>query len=101
MTLRKQIYSGICMCGHEANDHHGSMILNPDAAKIMGSRFADECLYYGFNEDGGLDENGVSHCHRYVDNEDPDIDRRNKWGGTVREYDRKVECKPLEETKDD
>ena len=83
-AFRKVIYSGTCLCGHKVDDHHISLVMNPEAVKIMGDRFPDECLFFGCNEDGGLDEDGEHHCGRYVDQADPDYCRKKEWHGTRR-----------------
>lgn len=67
-----KIYYGICVCGHEADDHHGGIALNEEYMEYCGKwngnyRIPEECEYYGFNEDGGKDEEGNDHCHNYVD----------------------------------
>lgn len=60
--------SGICVCGHSYEDHHLSLVMNPTyIAATHEGYIPDECLYYGCNEDGGLDEEGNPHCFRYVD----------------------------------
>jgi hypothetical protein len=82
--FRKRIYSSVCMCGHSYEDHHLGIVLNPEAYAVMGPHLPDECEFFGSNEDGGLDENGNEHCHRYVDAEEPDPEVRNTWVGTRR-----------------
>lgn len=82
--FKKQIYSGVCMCGHYYEDHHLGVILNPEAYAVMGLYLPQECEFYGSNEDGGLDENGEEHCCRYVDREDPDPEARAGWKGTAK-----------------
>lgn len=74
--MKKQYYSGTCICGHDFNDHHGMMVLNPESYKILGPRLAGACEYFGFNEMEGLDEKGEVHCMRYVDKDDPDSRHR-------------------------
>ena len=83
-VFRKVVYSGTCLCGHTDDDHHGSVVVDPEVAKVLGSRLPDECLAYGCNETGGLDEDGNLHCGGYVDREDPDERRRQSWSGTSR-----------------
>jgi hypothetical protein len=72
------------MCGHRYEDHHLGMVLNPEAYAVMGPHLPEECEFFGSNEDGGLDENGDEHCHRYVDADDPDPAARSTWTGTKR-----------------
>lgn len=72
------------MCGHNYEDHHLSMVANPEAYAVMGPYFPDECLFFGANESGGLDENGRVHCMCYVDVADPDPAVRAAWTGTKR-----------------
>jgi len=50
----------------------------------MGPHLPQECEFFGFDENGGLDEHGEPHCERYVDAEDPDPDVRASWEGTRR-----------------
>ena len=57
----------ICHCGHAYDDHHNSGLVEGKA---------QECEFYGFNEEGGLDEHGAIHCLCYVDSTLPDIPRR-------------------------
>ena len=60
-----------CICGHSWEDHHHGAVLNPDypsddhAQGIHAGWLAEECEYYGFNEWGGLDNEGNKHCQRY------------------------------------
>lgn len=80
--FKKIIYSGICLCSHSYEDHHLGIILNPDALKVMGPYLPQECEFFGSNEDGGLDENGQSHCHHYVDVNNPDEEMKKQWRAT-------------------
>lgn len=82
--FRKRIYCGTCLCGHSWEDHHLSFVMNPEALKTMGAYFPDECLFFGCNEDGGLDEDGNHHCGFYVDREDPVQAVKDGWKGTER-----------------
>jgi len=82
--FKKIIYSGICLCGHDQHEHHGGMILNEEAYKIMGPRLPQECEYFGCNEDGGFDELGEDHCSSYVDKDNPDEELKKSWQGTKR-----------------
>lgn len=81
---RKIIYSGTCLCGHSYEDHHLGAVANPEAYAVMGPHLPQECEFFGFDENGGLDEHGQLHCERYVDAEDPDPDARASWEGTRR-----------------
>lgn len=69
----KRIYSGkhrsgICMCGHSWEDHHCSMVMNITYYKKTKEYCVpEECLYYGCNEEGGLDDDGNPHCFGYLD----------------------------------
>jgi hypothetical protein len=82
--FRKIIYSGICLCGHSYEEHHLGVVANPEAAAVIGDYLPQECEFFGFNENGGLDENGNEHCRHYVDTEDPDSVHRSQWQGTRR-----------------
>ena len=82
--FKKRIYSGVCLCGHSYEDHHLSMVMNPEAYAIMGPHLPAECVFFGTNEDAGLDENGDDHCHGYVDVDEPDPAVRSAWLGTKR-----------------
>ena len=60
--------SGVCKCGHSWEDHHLSVVMNQDYAEQTGEAYLpEECEHYGFNEMGGLDTEGRTHCHRYLD----------------------------------
>ncbi len=83
-SFRKIIYSGTCLCGHSYEDHHLGMVMNPEAAAIVGPHLPGECVFFGTNEDGGLDEHGEAHCERYIDVDDPDPEVRARWKGTRR-----------------
>lgn len=65
--------SGICICGHHWEDHHLGVVMNE--LETTGGREAyipQECEAYGFNETGGLDNEGKDHCFGYRDNMIPD-----------------------------
>jgi hypothetical protein len=53
--------SEMCVCGHRYDEHH--------IVYWRSGQAADECEFYGFNENGGLilDESGkwVDHCQRF------------------------------------
>lgn len=65
--------SGTCICGHNWQDHHLGMVMNPDYIKQTGEYYIpQECEYYGCNEVGGLKFNidtqeWEDHCHGYRD----------------------------------
>ncbi len=82
--FRKLIYSGVCLCGHSYEEHHFSIVANSEASGTMGDYLPKECEFFGFDENGGLDEDGNEHCRHYVDAEDPDPARRYQWQGTRR-----------------
>jgi hypothetical protein len=66
---KKREYSGICVCTHDSEDHHGSMVMNIDYSSVTGEyRMAEECEFYGFNEDTD------SHCPMYWDKDNPGVD---------------------------
>jgi len=73
VTNYKRVYSGkhrsgICVCGHSHEDHHGQMVMNPVYyRKTKEYRYPEECEYYGCNEDGGMDDEGQYHCGQYKD----------------------------------
>lgn len=53
----------LCVCGHEAQDHHRSWIPG-------GYMLIEECEYYGYNETGGakyddLLSRWVNHCQKF------------------------------------
>jgi hypothetical protein len=63
--------SGICKCGHKWDEHHLGVVLNADyAADTHEYYIPQECEHYGWDEAGGLDENGKPHCDYYVDSMD-------------------------------
>ena len=60
--------TGICRCGHSADDHHGSIVMNAEYFRQTGeSRVPGGCEFYGCNEGEGLDADGKFHCLNYVD----------------------------------
>ena len=77
--MRKAIYSGpersgVCVCGHPWNEHHLSVVMRADRVMTDGGRegyIPEECEFYGFNENGGLDLDGNEHCRGYRDTLDP------------------------------
>jgi len=67
MNYKKIIYSGMCVCGHSVDRHHLFMVANPEIEKIVGSYIPGACLFFGFNENEGYDEDGNDHCYQYID----------------------------------
>jgi len=86
VQVKPTIISGVCKCGCSWENHHLSMIINPDSwaelqriAPDHPPYFPDECCNYGSNETGGLKYNEKTkiweeHCLRYVDAESPEND---------------------------
>lgn len=65
--------SGICVCGHNWEDHHLGVVLRHEYVKETGEAYIpQECEFYGFNEMGGLDAEGNEHCSGYRDSMWPD-----------------------------
>jgi hypothetical protein len=66
--------SGVCVCGHRWEEHHLSLVMNPDYIKQTGeSHLPEECEVFGFNETGGLiyvEDRWEHHCHRYRDSKE-------------------------------
>jgi hypothetical protein len=82
---KKNYYSGICLCGHSWENHHLSMVASLDYIKVTNEgTIPGECLRFGCNETGGLDENGDDHCFGYVDKGHPDKEELDRWQGTKR-----------------
>lgn len=66
--------SGICVCGHSWQEHHLGFVLNEDYIRQTGEIYIpQECEAFGWNEDGGLDEDGNDHCFGYQDRGLPEI----------------------------
>ena len=60
--------TGICTCGHSWEDHHLGIVMNQDYYDATKEAYVpQECEFFGFNESGGLDENGEPHCFTYKD----------------------------------
>ena len=60
--------SGICTCGHTWDDHHLGVVLSSVYSEQTKEDYIpQECEYFGCNETGGLDEEGLPHCDYYVD----------------------------------
>ena len=63
--------SGMCKCGHHWQDHHLGMVVKQEYIDATNEYYIpQECGVFGFNEMGGLDENGDPHCYGYVDSEE-------------------------------
>jgi len=61
-------WSGICICGHSADHHHGSGVADPAAVESIGPILYQECEYYGCNECWKQ----CPKCPRdFIDREDP------------------------------
>lgn len=73
--MRKAIYSGpnrsgVCVCGHTWDEHHLGIVGRPEALETDGGLeeyIPQECEHFGFNEMGGLDDQGNVHCRAYRD----------------------------------
>lgn len=77
MEARPTIVSGVCKCGHSWEKHHLSFIMNAEyweklkaVAPNHPPYVAEECLFHGCNETGGMKYNKETgewedHCHRY------------------------------------
>ena len=51
ITKSQHVFSGMCVCGHPADQHHGNMIMNELASVLLGGYvFYGECEHFGFNE---------------------------------------------------
>lgn len=50
-TTTQHVFSGICICGHREDWHHGNCIMRQETADLMksGTLFG-ECEYFGCNE---------------------------------------------------
>jgi hypothetical protein len=60
--------SGVCVCGHDASDHHGGIVMNQDYYAQTGEgRVPGGCEFYNCNEGEGLDGEGRPHCFDYQD----------------------------------
>jgi hypothetical protein len=59
---------GICVCTHHYSDHHLGIVMNQEYLDQTGESYiAQECEWYGCNQEGGLDDAGNLHCGHYVD----------------------------------
>lgn len=73
----QHVFSGICICGHDAESHHGSMIFNKDTIEKMQSHmYLGECLHYGCNEN--WQECPKCIVGSYLDKDDPLKDEKIK-----------------------
>lgn len=52
---------GQCLCGHAFHEHHNATTFQEGPFRWS----AQECEWYGFNEAGGVDPGGRSHCQHY------------------------------------
>lgn len=60
--------SGICTCGHPWDQHHLGLVVNQAYVDQTHEGYIpQECEAYGSNEMGGLNPDGTTHCHFYVD----------------------------------
>lgn len=63
--------SGICVCGHSWEQHHLGMVVRLGSVLtedgVREGYIPQECEAFGFNEMGGLDEDGNVHCFGYRD----------------------------------
>jgi len=63
--------SGICKCGHSWAGHHLGVVMNNEYFLATKELYLpQECEHFGANENGGLDGQGESHCHQYVDSKE-------------------------------
>jgi hypothetical protein len=82
---RKRIYSGVCLCGHKVESHHLACIVKQEVIDLIGECVVPgSCLWFGCNEDEGVDEDGNDHCWSFVDAEDVDEEVKAQWRGTKR-----------------
>lgn len=79
------VYSGTCLCGHPAEDHHGAVIGDDRLAEALGLHVVPigGCEFFDCNEGEGLDAAGELHCVAYLDREDPDPERRVLWAARL------------------
>lgn len=65
--------SGVCICGHKWTRHHLGMVMRQEYIDATHEGYIpQECEHFGFNEMGGLDEEGNEHCFGYKDSPDKD-----------------------------
>lgn len=68
--------SGTCRCGHSWDRHHLSIVMNQKYFEETSEAYVpQECEAFGFNEMGGLDDNGNDHCRGYRDTLDETLVR--------------------------
>lgn len=64
----RHVYSGMCICGHHADDHHGNCIMKTEAIEAMSScTMFGECERYGVNEGW----HPCPDCCGFIDKDDP------------------------------
>ena len=65
--MNEEDYKVLCICGHMLEDHHLSYFMDGS-----GRVWAEECEFYGTNEDGGMMPNPVirdawmDHCYKFT-----------------------------------
>jgi hypothetical protein len=76
--LKKQYFSGICVCGHFIGSHHSGTVANTKFVednpwvKDQGYNIYDECVICnGVNGEPGLGDKTGHYCYGYFDVEDP------------------------------
>jgi hypothetical protein len=76
--LKKQYFSGICVCGHSIGSHHSGTVANTKFVednpwvKDQGYNIYDECVICnGVNGEPGLGDKTGHYCYGYFDVEDP------------------------------
>lgn len=68
MSYNKRYPSGMCVCGHSWERHHLGVVMKQEYVEQTGEAYIpQECEAFGFNEMGGLDREGKTHCHAYLD----------------------------------
>jgi hypothetical protein len=79
--VERVVYSGTCLCGHLAEDHHGAVIGDQRLVDALGLGVVPVggCEFYDCNEGEGCDDAGEIHCVRYVDRDDPAPARQASW----------------------
>ena len=86
--MKKQLYSGMCKCGHSINSHHSCCIVNAEFCKNnswvaeQNHNYYDECLICnGVNGGEGEGDRTGKFCNSYKDILEPEginIDVHNK-----------------------
>lgn len=68
MLTTQHVFSGICICGHSAYQHHGSCIARQEVVDLVKSgTFFGECEHFGCNEWW----EPCPDCYGYIDKDDP------------------------------